>query len=188
MIRSSALLLWAGVGCLLARQADSPWSLDAVAKAATVMLDGDVCTRIQTPRSVRFSTVEDPRDPWRAGDNYDVDADAFNQTKKTLMRLSHLCAEPCDVNLWMPAPGHTGRVQLVIRNVHEWSQFWTWGDLDQETPPEMKQVLETGKRVAVARKKTTESLLSPVYDSLGAIVGVAEVVSVQNADPRENVK
>ncbi len=44
------------------------------------------------------------------------------------------------------------RVQVLIRNVHEMSQFWPWGALNQEMPAEMKQVLETGKRVTVRRR------------------------------------
>ena len=163
-------------------------NLDQVASAATVMIDGDVCTRIETPRSRRFSRKRDPHDPWLAADNYDVNADAFNQTKKTLIRLAHLCNLPCDLNLWMPAPGDSKKVQIVIRNVNEWSQFWTWGDLTQPMPTEMKRVLQTGESVEVTRKRNMRSVLAPVRDSLGTVVGLVEVVSQQNADPRENVK
>jgi hypothetical protein len=131
---------------------------------------------------------KDPRDPWRAGDNYDVDHAAFQQIKKTLMRLAHLCVTPCDVNLWMPVPSNRGRVQIIIRNVLETSQFWTWGDLDQAMPPEMKTVLETRERVTVRRKAGMISVLAPIRDSLGDVVGVAEVVSQVKQDPRENVK
>lgn len=158
-----------------------------VAAIATVMLDGDVCLRIQTARSLKYASIEDPRDKWRAADNYDVDDASFIQTKKTLIRLAHLCPRACDVNLWMPLPKRD-RIQIVIRNVHEISQFWGWGDLDQPIPTEMKQVLANGEPATVTRKPGMISVLSPVRDSLGKIVAVAEVVSQDVPDPRENVK
>lgn len=163
-------------------------SLDQVAQVATAMLDGDVCVRIETTRSAGFVTKHDPRDPWRAGDNYDVNDGAFTQTKKTLIRLSQLCPTVCDVNLWAPLPAKPERVQILIRNAHEISQFWNWGDLNQDMPPEMKRVLSAGTRVEVRRRPRMTSILAPVYNSLGDVVAIAEVVSQQNPDPRENVK
>ncbi len=74
----------------------------------------------------------DPRDELQAGDNYDVNDDAFIQTKKTLIRLAMLAPYPVDVNLWMPVPT-TKDVQVVIRNKYNLSQFWT-GELDQPMP------------------------------------------------------
>lgn len=163
-------------------------SLDRVAQVATVMLDGDVCSRIETPRSRKFALDTDSRDPWRASDNYDVDDRAFNGTKKVLMRLSRLCDTACDVNLWMPLASDRGKVQVMIRNVHEMSQFWPWGALNQEIPAEMRRVLDTGQRVTVRQKPGMVSVLAPVYDSLGDVVGLVEVVGQMRLDPRENVK
>ena len=76
--------------------------LDEVARAATVMVDGDACQRIVTPRAIDYMFKKDPRDPWVDGDNYEVNDPAFIAVKKTLIRLSHLASFPCDVNLWMP--------------------------------------------------------------------------------------
>ena len=176
------LLAW----MLLAQPADPAASLDRVAQIATAMVDGDVCSRIETPRSRKFESQKDPRDPWRASDNYDVDHDAFIGAKKTLMRLARLCESPCDVNLWMPLSAD--RIQVMVRNVHEMSQFWPWGALNQEMPPEMKKVLDTGQRVTVRRRPGMISVLAPVRNSLGDIVGLVEVVSHTQPDPRENVK
>ncbi len=167
---------------------DPARELDQVARTATAMVDGDLCRQIQTPRSAQFLLQTDPRDPWRAQDNYDVNDEAFIRTKKTLMRLARLCPSACDVNLWMPVPGSPPRIQIMIRNVHEMSQFWKWGDLHQEMPPEMKRVLDTGARVTVGRRPGMISVLAPVYDSLGDAAGLVEVVSQTNPDPRENVK
>jgi hypothetical protein len=68
------------------------------------------------------------------------------------------------------------------------SQFWTWGDLHQEIPPEMTRVLETGERLTARRRPGMISVLAPVYDSLGDVAGLVEVVSQSGRDPRENVK
>lgn len=166
----------------------APRELDEVARVAGVMVDGDVCRRIQTPRSRDYMVKKDPRDQWRDADNYDVDHRAFIETKKTLMRLARLCPGVCDVNLWMPLEHDRTRVQMMIRNVHEMSQFWTWGAMHQAMPPEMKRVLETGERVSASKRPGMWSVLAPVRDSLGDIAGIVEVVSQARPDPRENVK
>src|SRR5574340_827202 len=165
-----AALVWAAAAAAqtppMARQ------LDEVARIATVMMDGDLCRRIQTPRSASLLLKKDTRDPWQASDNYDVEHDAFIPAKKTLMRLARLCPGACDVNLWMPLAADPARIHVVIRNVYEMSQFWTWGALHQEMPAEMKRVLETGERVTATRRPGMISVLAPVYDSLGDIAGL----------------
>lgn len=182
-----AMFLLAAV-TLSAQQDGREAALDRVARAATAMVDGELCRRIETPRSLSFATKVDARDPWAASDNYDVDAGNFIRTKKTLMRLARLCDEPCDVNLWMPLETDANKVKVVIRNVHEMSQFWNWGALNQEMPPEMRVALTEGKRVTVRRRPGMISVLAPVFDSLGNAVAVAEVVSQAKLDLRENVK
>jgi len=168
--------------------AEMQQELDAVARVGSVMVDGDLCRRIVTPRAKQFMFSIDPRDPWLASDNYDVDSEPFNAVKKTLIRLSHLARFPADVNLWMPVEGHAGKIQIVVRNKNEMSQFWTWGALYQEMPREMESVLKTGQRLAVTGKPGWISVLAPVYDSLGDIVGLVEAVSRIETDSHENVK
>ena len=162
--------------------------LNEVARVASVMLDGDVCRRIMTERAIGSMFKIDPRDPWAASDNFDVHHEAYIATKKALIRLSRLVPYACDVNLWMPlpgkpvpgaVPGEPGKIQILIRNVNEWSQFWTWGVLTQETPAVMGQVLETGRRETVRQKPGMVSVLAPVFDSLGDIVGLVEVVAFE---------
>ena len=173
---------------LAAAERDMARGLDEVARAATVMVDGDVCQRIVTPRALEYMFKVDPHDPWAAGDNYEVNDNAFNATKKTLIRLSHLAPFSCDVNLWMPIPGHPDKVHVVIRNANELSQFWPWAALYQDMIPQMKQVLETGRRVTVMEKPGWISVLAPVYNSLGDIVALVEAVSQKRLDPHANVK
>ncbi len=153
--------------------------LDQVARTGAVMIDGDLCQRIMTERAIKHLLKTDPRDPWAASDNFDVNHEAYIQTKKTLIRLSRLVPYACDVNLWMPVPNNPGKIQVLIRNVNEWSQFWTWGMLTQETPEVMSRVLATGQRETVTQKPGMVSVLAPVSNSLGDIVGLIEVVAYQ---------
>jgi hypothetical protein len=162
--------------------------LESVARVGSVMVDGDVCQRIVTPLAKEYMFKVDPHNPWQAGDNYDVDDVSFNITKKTLIRLAHLTSFPSDVNLWMPIEGHAEKIQMVIRNKNEISQFWHWGDLYQDTLPQMAMVLKTGQRATVMDRPGWISVLAPVFNSLGDIVGLIEVVSRDNMDAHENVK
>jgi hypothetical protein len=171
-----------------AEGADMARRLEEVARVASVMVDGDLAKRIVTERALSYLLKQDPRDPYLASDNYDVNHEAFIQTKKTLMRLARLVDFPCDVNLWMPIPTDPPRIHIVIRNVNEFSRFWTWGALHQEMFPEMRRVLETGKPLRVDDRPGWIAVLAPVYDGLGDVVGLVEVVSRTQADPRENVK
>jgi hypothetical protein len=162
--------------------------LDDAARVASVMVDGDVCQRIVTPRAMEFMLRTDAADRFLASDNYDVNHSAFEAVKKTLIRLSRLVSFPADANLWMPIPGNPDKIRVVIRNANELTQFWPWGALYQEMIPEMASVLGTGRRIAVARKPGWVSVLAPVSNSLGDIVAVVEVASQRQLDPQENVK
>ncbi|MBI4893241.1 MAG: hypothetical protein HY821_21645 [Acidobacteria bacterium] len=159
-----------------------------VAEAATAMVDGELVKQIQTAKSAASMLKKDPRDPWAASDNYDVNHGPFVAVKKSLIRLSRLCPGPCDLNLWMPLAGAPGKVQVVIRNRHEISQFWVWGALTQDMFPEMARVLASGERVTVRKRAGMVSVLTPVRDSLDEIVALVEVVLQEKVDPQENVQ
>ncbi len=150
--------------------------LGEIARVATIMIDGDTCQRILTPRALAHMLHPDPRDVWQAGDNYDVDESAFISTKKTLMRLAMMEPYPVDVNLWMPLPTTPASIYVVIRNKYNLSQFWD-GELQQKMPPEMSEVLKTGKSLTITKNPGMISVLAPVHNSLGQIVGLVEVVS-----------
>lgn len=149
--------------------------LQEIARVATVMIDGDVCQHIVTQRALEHMLHSDPRDKWQAGDNYDVHAVPFIQTKKTLIRLAMLAPYPVDVNLWMPVP-NTQDIQVVVRNKYNLSQFWH-GGLEQAMPPEMQEVLQTGKTLTSQKSPGMVSVLAPVRNSMSEIVGLVEVVS-----------
>lgn len=182
------LLLAPMLSAAAADPAQMTRDLEEVGRIASVMVDGDVCDRIVTPRAVEKMLKEDPRDRWAGADNYDVNDQAFIQTKKVLQRLSLLVDFPCDVNLWMPVKTNPPQIHIVIRNKYEMSQFWPWGALLQKMIPAMQKVLETGQRITVREKPGWISVLAPVRNSLGDTVGLVEVVSRSNPDPRENVK
>jgi hypothetical protein len=193
----AALILWLMASAVLSAQdrdgrddrADRfVRELEDAARVASVMVDGDVCRKIVTARAMEYLLRNDPKDRYLAGDNYEVNHDAFDSVKKTLIRISRLVSVPADANLWMPIPGHTDKIRVVIRNAHELSQFWPWGALYQNMIPEMKTVLETGRRVTVTQKPGWVSVLAPVSDSLGDIVAVVEVASQRQLDPQGNVK
>ena len=162
--------------------------LEDAARVASVMVDGDACRKIVTARAMDYLLRTDPNDRFLASDNYEVNHDAFDSVKKTLIRISRLVSFPADGNLWMPIPGQPDKIRVVIRNANELSQFWPWGALYQDMIPEMKTVLETGRRITVTQKPGWVSVLAPVSDSLGDIVGVVEVASQRQLDPQGNVK
>src|SRR6185437_16980588 len=118
-MKQVAILLTLALPLCARDKAQLKHDLDQIAKTATVMVDGDTCRRILTPRALQHILQKDPRDEWAAGDNYDVDDQAFITTKKTLMRLAQLANYPVDVNLWMPLDGAPGRIHVVIRNHYE---------------------------------------------------------------------
>src|SRR5579863_2531623 len=64
--------------------------LGHIASVAAVMVDGDLCRRIVTPRALEYMFKSDPHDRFLAGDNYDVNDAEFNSAKKTLIRLARL--------------------------------------------------------------------------------------------------
>jgi hypothetical protein len=172
--------------CLVPLFAQRAAELDSIAKTASIMVDGDLCQRILTPRALEFMLRNPSPDRWADADNYDVDDAAFLAAKKTLMRLALLADFPVDVNLWMPIK--PGTVHIVIRNHFEMSQFWPWGKLYQPAPPQMLEVLKTGRRITVREKSGFISVLAPVRNSLDEIVGLVEVVTRVPPDLRENVK
>jgi hypothetical protein len=162
--------------------------LDQVARIASAMVDGDLCQRIVTDRARKKMMRVDPRDRWAGSDNYDVNHQPFNLVKKTLQRLALLVDFPCDANLWMPLDTKPPQIHIVIRNKNELSQFWPWGALHQDVPPPMRKVLDTGQRITVRDKPGWISVLAPVRNSLGDIVGLVEVAAQATPDPRANVK
>jgi hypothetical protein len=80
------------------------------------------------------------------------------------------------------------KIQILVRNRYEMSQFWTWGVLFQDQTPEMIKVLATGKPKTVVQSGDFVSVLTPVTDSLGdrvALVGGRQPPQVESLGTRE---
>jgi hypothetical protein len=171
-----------------ATRAEVAAELERVARVATAVIDGDECEKIMTKRALDKMFRLDPRDRFAGHDNYDVNDGPFIAVKKLLRRVATLAPFPVDCNLWMSFHERPELIQILIRQVNEMSQFWKWGDLYQPMPPEMQEVLRTGKPRTAAARGDYVSVLAPVFNSLGDPVAIVEVVTRLARDERGNVK
>ena len=155
-----------------ARAADEARRLATIASA---VLDGDECMEIVTDRAAELMFKVDPRDKWIGSDNYDVDRDKFTRTKKLLIRVSRLSELTADCNLWLRTKKRPEKIHVVIRQVNSLSSFYTWGQMVVDPPKEFLPVLKDGRTVVVTGKRpNVVSVLAPVRDSLGDVVGLVE--------------
>ena len=149
--------------------------METVAAAGSALIDGDACRNIVTDRAEEWLFRTHPKDRWFGSDNYDVNSGPFVRTKKFLIRLSRLLDFPRDCNLWMICKGKPEKVHMVIRQKNGWSQWYSFGQMAIDPPPEMKRCLQQGETVTVTgRKSNYHSVLSPVRDALGDVVGLIE--------------
>lgn len=143
---------------------------------ASAVVDGDDCLTIVTERAAELMFKVDPRDKWAGADNYDVNHEPFIRNRKLLIRIASLVDFPVDCNLWMISKARPDMVHMVIRQEHSWSLFYNFGDIAIEPPADFLPVLEEGKQV-VARMDGNPriSVLSPVRNALGDVVGLVEI-------------
>lgn len=146
-----------------------------VARVASVMVDGDRASRIITDRAMHYLAHPDPDYRFLVGDYYDVDHDAFLHMKKMLLRLERLLDFPCSTALWVQVAGLEGYVTLVVQNgsVHRYYRF---GQEKVQLETEMAECIESGQTIVVpvAHADQVLTVLAPVFDSLGDVVGVVE--------------
>lgn len=176
-MKALLLIALAAVPLLGATRAEMEAELNQLARVATAVMDGDECERITSRRALERMFRTDARDRWAGHDNFDVNDAPYIAVKKLLRRVATLASFPVDCNLWMSFRERPDLVQVLIRQVNEISQFWKWGDLYQPMPPEMKEVLATGKPKAVASRAGYISVLAPVFNSLGDPVAIVEVAA-----------
>jgi hypothetical protein len=151
-------------------------ALTEVARVASVMVDGDEAARILTDRALSYIAHPDPEHRHLAGDYYDVDHAAFLRMKKVLLRLERLLDFPCSTSLWVQVDDLSGYATLAVQNgsVHRYYRF---GQEKLKMPKEMAECIEGG-RVTVAPCEHPQGMLTvlaPVLDSLGDVVGVVEL-------------
>jgi hypothetical protein len=151
-------------------------ALTEVAHVASVMVDGDVAKRIITKRAMRYIAHPDPEHRFLSGYYYDVDQAAFLRIKKTLLRLERLLDFSCSTSLWIRVEGLENFVTLAVQNgnVHRYYRF---GQEKLELPAEMTECVRTGQTVAAPPEHPPQTLtvLAPAFDSLGDVVGIVEL-------------
>ena len=152
------------------------------ARVGSVMLDGDEAGRIITARAMHHIAHPDSDYRFLSADHYDVDHATFLRMKKTLLRLERLLDFVCSTSLWVVVDGPQERITLAVQNgtVHPYYRF---GQGSIDLPPEMAECIETGRTVVapVEHPSATLTVLAPVFDSLGALVGVVELSALPPA-------
>jgi len=157
--------------------------LRRVAEIAAGILDGDQVRRIVHEQAMHYIANPDPNFIYLSGDYFDVDQQLFLRTKKLLLRLERLGKVTMNAAVWVPVPGQDA-VTLALHN-GPYHRYYTFGIERLATPPEMKEVLETGTIVSVppSDDKNLATVLAPVRDSLGDVVGVVELTAPLDAPP-----
>ncbi|MHC4915549.1 MAG: hypothetical protein ACYTGB_08655 [Planctomycetota bacterium] len=150
--------------------------LRETARIAAAMVDGDVLKRVISERAMHHLKNPDPKFRHMAGDYYDVDHASFLLAKKTLLRLQRLVDFPCDSSLWQVVPGKEDHVTLVVQNgsLH---RYYQWAESTHEMPAEMRECVSGGEVTVAPEDGDRITVLAPVRDSLGDVVGLVELTS-----------
>ncbi len=144
-------------------------------RLCTELIDGDRCWKIVTDRAEESTFRQLPGGKRTETDNYDVNLEAFRTTKKELIRLSRLSTFPVDCNLWMRIRNRPDQVNAVIRQAKDWSRWYRFGQMAFSPTAEMQRAL-AGEQVKVSDNRSDLiSVLSPVRNSRGEVVGFVEV-------------
>ena len=151
--------------------------LTRLAEIAAGMLDGEQVKAIITEQAMHYVANPDPKHRFLQGDYYDVEHEPFLQTKKFLTRLERLGRIPLSGSVWVPVPGCEAVTVAVQNGPHH--RYYEFGQASLDTPPEMKQVLQTGEVVAAPSRPGDRrvTVLGPVRDSLGDVVAVVELTA-----------
>jgi hypothetical protein len=154
-----------------------------VAEIAAGILDGEEVKRIVSEQAMHYIANPDPNFIYLSGDYFDVDQELFLRNKKLLLRLERLGKVTMNGALWVPVPGQEA-VTLALHN-GPYHRYYNFGMERLASPPEMKEVLEAGKVVSVSPSgdKNLATVLAPVRDSLGDVVGVVELTAPLDAPP-----
>jgi hypothetical protein len=145
-------------------------------RVAAVMVDGELAKAIISERAMGYIKNPNPKYRFMTGDYFDVDHENFLRTKKTLLRLGRLVDFPCGTSLWIPVPGRKKQVTCVVQN-YKLHRYYRFGAASQPAPPEMLKCLRSGKVVLAPAHPDYVTVLAPVRDSLGDVVGAVEFCS-----------
>jgi hypothetical protein len=156
--------------------------LERLARVAEAMVDGELAGRVVTERAAHYIANPHPDHRHLSGDYYDVDHAAFLAMKKVLLRLERIVPFACNATLWMRVRGAEQLLTPVVQNgrLHRYYRF---GEERRRPEGELAECLATGKAVCAPVDGSAEFLtvLAPVRDSLGAVVGCVELTA---AHPR----
>ncbi|MEW6756339.1 MAG: hypothetical protein AB1505_36010 [Candidatus Latescibacterota bacterium] len=158
-----------------------------LAEIVSGILDGEEVKRVITPQAMAHIANPDPEHVFLAGDYYDVDREVFLRTKKLLLRLERLARVPVDASVWVLVPGRDAVTVAVHNGVSH--RYYAFGQESLPIPPEMREVLATGAvrqlgpQEDVRGSRRLVTVLTPVRDSLGDVVAVAELTSLLAGRP-----
>jgi hypothetical protein len=150
--------------------------LREAARVASVMVDGELAGRIISERAMKYIKNPNPKYRHMTGDYYDVDHQNFLRMKKTLLRLGRLVDFPCGTSLWIPVPGRKNQVTCVVQNL-KLHRYYRFGAASSKVAPEMSKCLKTGKVVLAPARQYLVTVLAPVRDNLGDVIGAVELCS-----------
>ena len=158
--------------------------LAKVARVAEAMIDGELAMRIITDRAAHYIANPNPQHRFLSSDYYDVDHAGFLLMKKTLLRLETLAGFACNATLWIRVK-ETDLITAVVQN-GQLHRYWTFGEEGRKPEGELAACLSTG-RITPAPVDGSEdflTVLAPVRDSLGDVVGCVEVTTAHPASKR----
>jgi len=159
--------------------------LKQVGRVAEVMIDGDLAGRIITDRAAHYIANPDPKHRFLAGDYYDVDHANFLLMKKTLLRLEKLASFPCNATLWVRVKGTDGLITAAVQN-GQLHRYYRFGEGGRQAEGELAECLATGQVIAAPIQDSDDYLtvLAPVRNSLGDVVGCLELTAAHPASKR----
>ncbi|MFH1707521.1 MAG: hypothetical protein ABIF71_06355 [Planctomycetota bacterium] len=155
--------------------------LEALAIEAAAGLKGEDVAAIMTDWGSEKMFNVDPHDQWAGGDNFDVDHDRYDATKKQLIRLARRLPFLADCNLWEVCRANPAKVQLLIRQLNGFSPYYNWGDLAVDPAEPMRACLKG--TVVRGDKGDLVVFFAPIRDAAGAVRGFVEA-----AAPRREIE
>lgn len=152
-------------------------SLRELGRVAEAMVDGELAVRIVSDRSAHYIAHPHPKYRFMTGDYYDVDHASFLLMKKTLLRLEKLAPVPCNSALWVRVKGAKDVITPVVQNgrLH---RYYSFGESGRKLEGDLARCMKSGQLfVAPAAGSDYLTVLAPVRDSLGDVVGCVELTA-----------
>ena len=157
--------------------------LTRLGEIAAGIIDGEDIKAVVLPSAMEQIIEPDKVHPYTAGDCFDVDMPLFLRVKKLLLRIERLSELEVCGSIWIPVPGTDEATVIIHNGVHH--RWYVFGQLKLDTPAPLKQMLETGEMVQVApgEGEVLATVLAPIRDSLGDVVGAVELSAPLEGPP-----